>query len=128
MMNEHNHDGVFGAIVSDAQAKAAEEKAAKHAGHYKAKGRDSLGRPETETVDTNQAVPIASEVTERKRAAMALGVNPDSVLAETQKKSDSTNLTLAQKMGLKRAGDVAAAASATRCTSQSQAIGDQSKR
>lgn len=128
MTNETNQDGVFGGIISDAQAKAAEEKTAKRASHYKAKGRDSLGRPEKETVETKQSVSVAPEVTERKRAAMVLGVNPDSVSAEPHKKSDDTNLTLAQKMGLKRQEDMAAAGSSKSGNALKQAIGDQSKR
>jgi hypothetical protein len=128
MMNEPNQDGVFGGIISDAQTKAAEEKTAKRAGHYKAEGRDSLGRPVKETVDANQSVSVAPEVIERKRAAMALGVNPDNVSAEPHKKSDNTNFTLAQKMGLKREEDVAAAASSKSGNAMKQAVGDQSKR
>ena len=128
MTNETNQDGVFGGIISDAQAKAAEEKNAKRAGHYKAKGRDSLGRPEKVGVDIKQCVSVAPEVTERKRAAMAMGVNPESVSTETHKKSDDTNLTLAQKMGLKRQEDVAAAGSSKSGNALRQAIGDQSKR
>jgi len=44
MTHAHSQSDVFGEITSNAQTKAAEEKAVKHAGHYKAKVRDSLGR------------------------------------------------------------------------------------